>query len=53
MYSWIWHKLPFGIPGKVVGFLLLMIGIAALLWYFAFPAIDPLLPINDGQITTE
>jgi hypothetical protein len=51
MYTWIWHKLPFGSPGKVVCSLLLIVGVAALLWYVIFPAIDPLLPFNDGQIT--
>ncbi|WP_018349083.1 hypothetical protein [Longispora albida] len=51
MYAWIWRKLPFGVPGKLAGSLLLLAGIAALLWWVVFPAVDPLLPMNDGQIT--
>ena len=30
---------------------LLIAAAAALLWYLAFPAIDPYLPYNDGQVT--
>ncbi|GIG57893.1 hypothetical protein Lfu02_22650 [Longispora fulva] len=51
MYAWIWRKLPFGLAGKLIGSALLIAGIAALLWYVIYPAIDPLLPFNDGQIT--
>lgn len=50
MYGWIWNKLPFGIPGKIIGTLLLLAGVAALLWYVVFPAIDPHLPFNNGQL---
>ncbi|HEY2674812.1 MAG TPA: hypothetical protein VGJ07_31145 [Rugosimonospora sp.] len=52
MYGWIWHRLPFGWPGKLAGSVLLIAAAAALLWYLAFPAIDPYLPYNDGQVTT-
>lgn len=51
MYGWIWRKLPFGLPGKLVGTLVLVVGAAALLWYLVFPAIDPILPFNDVQVT--
>jgi hypothetical protein len=51
VYSWIWHRLPFGWPGKLAGSVLLIAAAAALLWYLAFPAIDPYLPYNDGQVT--
>ncbi|CAM3320881.1 hypothetical protein [Stackebrandtia soli] len=50
MYSWIWRKLPFGVPGKIVGSLVLLGGVVALLWYFAFPALDPLMPFNNGTV---
>ncbi|HEX2416506.1 MAG TPA: hypothetical protein VHJ83_00075 [Micromonosporaceae bacterium] len=50
MYGWIWNKLPFGLPGKIIGSLLL-IGIAVwLLWYHLFPAVEPLLPFDDVQV---
>lgn len=54
MYGWIWRHLPFGLPGRLLGSLLLTAGAVALLWYVVFPAIDPHLPFNnDGQVTTQ
>jgi hypothetical protein len=53
VYGWIWRRLPFGWPGKLVGSVLLLAGSAALLWYLVFPAVDPYLPYNDGQVTTQ
>lgn len=50
MYGWIWRKLPFGVPGKIVGMLILIGGVGALLWFFAFPRLEPLLPFDDSQI---
>jgi hypothetical protein len=50
MYGWIWRKLPFGLPGKLVGSLLLLVAAAALLWFWVFPAIEPLLPFDDVQV---
>lgn len=51
MYGWIWRKLPFGIPGKIVGSLVLIGVVGSLLWYVIFPAVDPILPFNDVQVT--
>jgi hypothetical protein len=51
VYGWIWRRLPFGLPGKVAGAALLVAAAVALLWYVAFPALDPHLPFNDGQVT--
>lgn len=52
MYGWIWHHLPFGKPGKLIGSLVLATAAVALLWYVVFPAIDPYLPFNNsGQVT--
>lgn len=52
MYGWIWRHLPFGLPGRIVGSVVLVSAAVALLWYVAFPAIDPLLPFNnDGQVS--
>ncbi|MEV0651267.1 hypothetical protein AB0I28_39040 [Phytomonospora sp. NPDC050363] len=51
MYGFIWRKLPFGIPGKIGGMLILLGGIGALLWFFAFPRLEPLLPFDDSQIS--
>jgi hypothetical protein len=53
VYGWIWRHLPFGLPGKIIGSVLLVTGVAALLWYQIFPAVEPLLPFVDGQVTQE
>ncbi|GIJ22208.1 hypothetical protein [Micromonospora lutea] len=53
MYAWIWRKLPFGLPGKLVGSLLLATTMVALLWYVVFPWAEPLLPFDDVQVTQD
>lgn len=52
MYAWIWRKLPFGLPGKIIGSILLITGAVALLWFWIFPAAEPLLPFDDAQVGT-
>jgi hypothetical protein len=51
MYAWIWRKLPFGLPGKLVGSVLLAGLAVTLLWYVVFPWAEPLLPFDDVQVT--
>lgn len=51
MYSWIWRILPGGLPGKLVGSLVLILGVSALLLFVVFPWVEPMLPFND--ITVE
>ncbi|MGC4788586.1 hypothetical protein ACLQ22_12240 [Micromonospora sp. DT178] len=53
MYGWIWRKLPFGLPGKLVGSLLITSAMVALLWYVVFPWAEPLLPFDDVQVTQD
>lgn len=53
MYGWIWRKLPFGLPGKLAGSLLLVTAVGALLWYVVFPWAEPLLPFDDVQVTQD
>ncbi|SCG72168.1 MULTISPECIES: hypothetical protein [Micromonospora] len=53
MYSWIWRKLPFGLPGKLIGSVLLATATVALLWYVVFPWAEPLLPFDDVQVTQD
>lgn len=50
MYGWIWRHLPFGIPGKIVGSLLLVAGVVWLLWFHVFPAVEPILPFDDVTV---
>ena len=51
MYGWIWRKLPFGLPGKLIGSVLLVAATVAVLWFWVFPVVDSLLPTNDVQVT--
>lgn len=44
MYSWIWSKLPGGLPGKLAGSVALSAGVVALLWFVVFPAVRPHMP---------
>lgn len=58
MYAWIWRHLPFGLPGKLFGSVLLAGGAMAMLWFVVFPWADPwieqtLLPWNEGQLEGE
>ena len=53
MYGWIWRKLPFGIPGKVIGSFLLIGIVVAALWLKGFPAAEPLLPFDDVNVTDQ
>ncbi|GAA3748483.1 hypothetical protein [Micromonospora maritima] len=53
MYSWIWRKLPFGLPGKLIGSVLLATATVALLWFVVFPWAEPLLPFDDVQVTQD
>lgn len=53
MYAWIWRKLPFGLPGKLVGSLVLIAAAVTLLWLVVFPWAEPLLPFDDVQVTQD
>jgi hypothetical protein len=50
MYGWIWRHLPFGRPGKLILSALLVAGVTAALWFWVFPAAEPLLPFDDVQV---
>jgi hypothetical protein len=53
MYGWIWRRLPFGLPGKITGSVLLIAGAVVVLWLWVFPAVEPLLPFDDVQVGTD
>jgi hypothetical protein len=53
MYAWIWRRLPFGLPGKIIGSLLLTAVAVSLLWYLVFPAAEPLLPFDDVNVSED
>jgi hypothetical protein len=50
MYSWIWRTLPGGLPGKLLGSLLLLTAAVAVLFFVVFPALEPLLPFTDVTV---
>ncbi|GAA1456916.1 hypothetical protein NE857_08110 [Nocardiopsis exhalans] len=52
MYGLIWHILPGPWASKFIMAVGLLAGGAALLWFFAFPAISPHMPFNDGAVDT-
>jgi hypothetical protein len=51
MYSWIWRTLPGGVIAKSVASALLVLAVAALLFFVVFPWIEPHLPF--GQATVD
>jgi hypothetical protein len=52
MYGLIWRILPGPWVSKFIMAVGLLAGGAALLWFFAFPAISPHMPFNDGAVDT-
>jgi hypothetical protein len=50
VYSWIWRKLPGGVPGKLVGSVILVLAVVALLFLVVFPYVEPRLPFNDVTV---
>ena len=46
MYVWIWRTLPGNWFTKLLGSLLLFLGVCALLFFFVFPWVEPQLPWN-------
>ncbi len=50
VYSWIWRTLPGGMPGKVIGSLVLLALAVLLLFAVVFPAVEPLLPFSDVTV---
>jgi hypothetical protein len=50
VYSWIWRTLPGGLPGKLLGSLLLLTAAVAVLFLYVFPTVEPLLPFSDVTV---
>jgi hypothetical protein len=50
VYTWIWRTLPGGLPGKLLGSLLLLAAAVAALFLYVFPAVEPLLPFSDVTV---
>ena len=50
MYTWIWRKLPGGLPAKIIGAALLIAAVVALLLFVVFPWVEPRLPFNNVTV---
>jgi hypothetical protein len=50
VYGWIWRRLPGGLPGKVIGSVILILAVVALLFFVVFPYVDPRLPFSDVTV---
>ena len=46
MYAWLWHRLPGGWPGRLLGSLVLTGGVVALLLLVVFPRVERVLPFQ-------
>ena len=53
MYTWIWRHLPGGLPGRIVGSLVLVAIAVALLFTVVFPWAEPRLPFNQVTVPHE
>jgi hypothetical protein len=50
VYTWIWRRLPGGLPGKLAGSFLLITAAVLVLFFVVFPAVEPLLPFDDVTV---
>ncbi|HWH28850.1 MAG TPA: hypothetical protein VNU26_07800 [Mycobacteriales bacterium] len=50
MYVWIWRHLPGGVPGKLLGSLLLLTAAVLVLFVWVFPAVEQRLPYSDVTV---
>jgi hypothetical protein len=50
VYVWIWRHLPGGLPGRLLGSLVLLAVAVLLLFSVVFPRLEPLLPFSDVTV---
>ncbi len=50
MYAGIWRRLPGPTAVRVLLAALLVAVVVALLWTVVFPAVEPLLPLDDAAV---
>ncbi len=46
MYAWLWHRLPGSAPARAGTMTLIILALAAALWFFVFPWASTYLPID-------
>jgi hypothetical protein len=52
VYGWIWRHLPGGLPGRLLGSVVLLAAAVWLLFFVVFPRVEPLLPYSDVTVET-
>jgi hypothetical protein len=50
VYGWIWRILPGGLPGKILGSVILAGIVVAVLLFVVFPWAEPRLPFNEVTV---
>lgn len=50
MYGWFWRALPGPVWFRLIIVLALLIGVVWLLFEFVFPALAPLLPLDETTV---
>ncbi len=50
MYGWLWRVLPGGAAGKAAGMIVIVVAVAALLWFGAFPWLQLHVPVDGSSI---
>jgi len=50
MYLWLWERLPGNRLAKTLTSVGLVLGVVALLWFWVFPLVEPVLPFYDSQV---
>jgi hypothetical protein len=51
MYGWLWRHLPGRVPLRLAQLLALILGVAALLLFVIFPAVEPHLPFGNVTVS--
>ena len=46
MYRWLWHRLPGNVPARTAATTLIVLAVAAVLWYAVFPWASVHLPVD-------
>ncbi|HWG15674.1 MAG TPA: hypothetical protein VG268_20620 [Streptosporangiaceae bacterium] len=51
MYGWLWHTLPGPTASKVLGTALIVVAVAAALWFGVFPWLQLHVPVDGSSIS--
>jgi hypothetical protein len=50
MYTWLWRRLPGTTPARAGALALVILAVAATLWFFVFPWASVHLPIDSSGV---